>query len=65
MKSAKSILVSKTFWANAIAMVAAVSVMLGVDLGLDAERQAQILASIMPIVNIALRLVTKEPVKLK
>ena len=60
----KSIFVSKTFWANIVAIVATVAGMFGLDLGLDAETQAQIVAGVMAVVNIALRFVTDEPVSL-
>jgi len=54
---------SKTLWANAIALTASAAIGLGVDLGLDPEAQASILGGVMAIVNIALRLVTRSPVK--
>lgn len=61
----KHILASKTFWANILALVAAVSGSIGLDLGLDAETQASIALGAVAVVNIVLRAVTKEPVKVK
>ena len=60
----KSIFASKTFWANIVAIIATVAGMFGLDLGLDAATQAQIVTGVMAIVNIALRFVTDEPVSL-
>ncbi len=53
---------SKTLWANAVALVASVSLALGVDLGLDPATQAQAVAVIMAAVNIGLRFVTKDAI---
>lgn len=54
-------LASKTLWVNGLAGVAAVSTAFGFDIGLDAEAQTAIVGGIMAIVNIVLRLVTKQP----
>lgn len=54
---------SKTLWANLIAFVAVVCGVLGVDVGLDEKTQAELVVGIMAIVNIILRLVTKEPIE--
>jgi hypothetical protein len=54
---------SKTLWVNFIALAASASVAMGLDLGLTAESQAEIVGGVMATVNIALRLVTKTPVK--
>lgn len=53
---------SKTLWVNMLAFVAAVAGGFGMDLGLDPETQASLVGGVMAVVNIALRLVTKEPV---
>jgi hypothetical protein len=58
----KSIWASKTFWVNAVAVGAAVAGVFG--FGIDAEFQAEVVVAIMGAVNIALRFVTKEAVKL-
>jgi len=50
---------SKTIWVNVVAFVAAIAGGFGLDLGLDAEAQASLVAGIMAVVNVALRLVTK------
>jgi hypothetical protein len=55
---------SKTIWANVVALIAAVAMSAGLDLGLDPETQATIVAGILAIVNVVLRLITREPVKL-
>ena len=59
---AKHWFMSKTLWANALAMIAAVTGAVGMDLGLTPEVQAQIVVGIMAVVNIFLRIVTKSPV---
>lgn len=53
---------SKTFWANVVAFGATVATAFGLDLGLDTETQAVIVAGVMSVVNIVLRFVTKTPV---
>lgn len=56
----KNILQSKTLWANLIALVA---VLLGAhNIDLDADTQTQLVATILVVVNIVLRFVTKQPV---
>ena len=65
MEKSKSIFTSKTFWANTIAMVATVGAMFGLNLNLDAEMQAQIVAVVMGVVNIALRFKTNSAVHVK
>ncbi|MCH8103755.1 MAG: hypothetical protein IIB28_11445 [Chloroflexi bacterium] len=52
---------SKTLWANIIAGAAAVAGAFGVDLGLDPETQVKLAAGIVVVMNIILRLVTKQP----
>lgn len=56
---------SKTMWANIIAAVAAMSLAMGLDLGLDGETQATLLAGVMAFANLFLRAVTKQPVSIK
>ncbi|WP_435100811.1 hypothetical protein [Arhodomonas sp. AD133] len=53
---------SKTLWVNVLALIAAVTGALGIDVGLDAETQTAIVGGIMGVVNIVLRLVTDRPV---
>ena len=60
----KSAWSSKTFWVNLVASLAAVATMLGLDLGLSEAAQAEIVLVIMGVVNLILRFVTKEPIKL-
>jgi hypothetical protein len=59
----KPIWTSKTLWTNAVAVVAAMSGVFGMDLGLDGATQAQLVIVIMGIVNIALRFVTTKGIK--
>lgn len=56
---------SKTLWVNAVALVASVTGAFGLDLGLSPETQTSVVAGIMGIVNIVLRLVTKDAVAVK
>ena len=63
----KSLFVSKTFWANAVAMVAMIVSMSGHGLPPEiasSEAQAQVVGVIMAIVNIVLRTITSEPVSI-
>jgi len=53
---------SKTLWVNAIAGIAAMAGAFGLDLGLTPETQTSLVAGILAVVNIILRLVTKQPV---
>ena len=55
---------SKTLWANLIAGVVTVAGVFGLDLGLDGEAQAQLVAGILVGVNLVLRLVTSKSVTL-
>ena len=52
---------SKTLWANAMAVIAAILATQGVDMG--AEMQATTVAFAMGIANIVLRMVTKDPIE--
>tara|TARA_R110000744_G_scaffold144595_1_gene256719 strand:+ start:336 stop:521 length:186 start_codon:yes stop_codon:yes gene_type:complete len=54
---------SKTLWVNVIAGAVTVAGAFGVDVGLEAEEQAQIVAGVMVIVNIALRFVTDSKIR--
>ena len=58
----KPVWASKTLWVNLIALAAAVSTAFGVDLGLNPETQVVVVGTVMSVVNIILRLVTKAPV---
>ena len=59
---AKPFWASKTLWVNLIALAAAISTAFGVDLGLNPETQVAVVGTVMSVVNIILRLVTKAPV---
>ena len=50
---------SKTLWVNVVAAVATVAGLFKLDLGLTPEVQATVVTTILALVNIALRLVTK------
>ena len=50
---------SKTLWVNIVATVATLAGVFKVDLGLTPEVQATVVTTILALVNIALRLVTK------
>lgn len=52
---------SKTLWANLIAGGVTVATAFGLDLGLDPEAQASLVAGVMVVVNIVLRFVTTKP----
>ena len=53
---------SKTLWVNVIAAVAALAGVFNLDLGLTPEVQATVVTTILALVNVGLRLVTKTPV---
>ena len=53
---------SKTLWVNVIAAVATLAGVFKLDLGLTPEVQATVVTTILALVNIGLRLVTKTPV---
>lgn len=57
---AKNFLLSKTFWVNVLAFVAS---MFGIQELVSPEFQAEIVATVMAIVNIVLRFLTKKPIK--
>ena len=50
---------SRTLWVNVVAAVATVAGLFKLDLGLTPEVQATFVTTILALVNIALRLVTK------
>ncbi len=56
---------SKTLWVNVVAIIAAITGALNVDLGLDPETQVAVVGGIMGAVNVALRFVTKSGVTVK
>lgn len=58
MDNAKPWYQSKTMWANIVAFGATMATIAGVDLGLDAATQAELVAGVMAIVNVVLRAVT-------
>jgi hypothetical protein len=53
---------SKTLWVNVVAAVAALAGVFKIDLGLTPEVQATVVTTILALVNVGLRLVTKTPV---
>ena len=53
---------SKTIWANAITLIATVSVSFGFDLGLTEAVRAEIVVGVLAVVNLVLRLMTTQPV---
>ena len=53
---------SKTLWVNVIAAVAALAGVFKLDLGLTPEVQVTVVTTILALVNVGLRLVTKTPV---
>ena len=50
---------SRTLWINVVATVATLAGVFKIDLGLTPEVQATVVTTILALVNIALRLVTK------
>lgn len=54
---------SKTIWVNGLAMIAAISAMAGLDLGLSEEVQAEIVLGIMSVINLVLRFTTKTAIE--
>lgn len=53
---------SRTMWVNIIAAVATLAGVFKIDLGLTPEAQATVVTTILALVNIGLRLVTKKPI---
>lgn len=59
---------SRTMWVNFVAGLAAIAVLFGVDLDLDAETQTRLVAGIMVVVNavnIVLRKVSTKKITMK
>lgn len=64
---AKSILASKTFWANIIGLVAFIMTKYGYGLPPEIatpEAVQQTIETLMPVLNIFLRTITTQPVKI-
>lgn len=62
----KSIFASKTFWANAVSMLCMIATATGSPYAIllsDPQTQAMVIGGATTVANIALRAVTKEPVK--
>ena len=61
----KSILTSKTFWANIVGAAAMIAPMVYPPAAFLAspEVQAQLTGALLALANIGLRIVTKEPIK--
>ena len=55
---------SKTIWVNVLAGVAAIAAGFGIDLGLTAEVQSQVVVGVLSAVNVALRVVTSSALRL-
>ena len=55
---------SKTIWVNVMAGVAAIAAGFGLDLGLTAEVQSQVVVGVLSAVNVALRVVTSSALSL-
>jgi len=60
MENTKQWWTSKTIWTNLIALVGSIVL----ALGMDSDRWAEIAAVSLALVNLALRLATKEPIEL-
>ena len=54
---------SKTIWVNLMASVAAIAAGFGLDLGLTAEVQSQVVVGVLAAVNVALRVVTSSALR--
>lgn len=54
---------SKTIWVNFMAGVAAIAAGFGLDLGLTAEVQSQVVVGVLAAVNVALRVVTSSALR--
>lgn len=60
MENTKKWWMSKTIWTNLIALVGSVVL----AFGMDSDRWAEIAAVSLALVNLALRLATKDPIEL-
>lgn len=58
MEDGKKWYASRTIWVNAVALVASLLMVFGIEL--TADQQASLVTSILAIVNIVLRFVTTE-----
>lgn len=58
---AKNFLLSKTLWVNALALI---GTLFGVEELAPAEFREEIIVSVLAVVNIVLRVFTKQPIKL-
>tara|TARA_R110000787_G_C13392686_1_gene442769 strand:- start:1294 stop:1488 length:195 start_codon:yes stop_codon:yes gene_type:complete len=56
---------SKTLWVNLLAGIGAITGAIGIDIGLTPEMQLSVVTAIMAVVNVVLRVKTKQPVVLK
>ena len=54
---------SKTIWVNVMAGVAAIAAGFGLDWGLTAEVQSQVVVGVLAAVNVALRVVTSSALR--
>lgn len=63
MEDGKHWWASRTIWANIIALVATISTVAGLDLGLNEAAQTSIVSGVMAVVNIVLRFTTSKPIK--
>jgi hypothetical protein len=64
MTMEKPFYASKTLWTNIVMLVATVSTAFGLDLGLNPEAQVAIVGTVMSVINIVLRFVTRAPVSI-
>ncbi|SFI59753.1 hypothetical protein [Albimonas pacifica] len=60
---AKPFWASKSIWAQVVALVATLTTMAGLDLGLTPEVQVAIVSAVQALVGIALRFKTNQPVR--
>lgn len=58
----KHILTSRTLWANTVGAVLAFLAIFGLDLALTPEEKSALVTVIMAVINVILRLDTKQPV---
>ena len=56
---------SKTLWVNLLAGIGAITGAIGIDIGLTPEMHLSVVTAIMAVVNVVLRVKTKQPVVLK